>query len=233
MSTVEAIMSSMRESELPFRLFDAGADVAIVQRRLPHWSQPGTLCFVTWRTNDSLPKQVLDRWHGTRRDWLLRHGIIATSDDEWRSQLRGLQPQLRNEFYQTLAARWQEHLDDCHGACVLKRPDLGEIVANSLRHFDGDRYDLTDFVVMPNHAHVLVAFPDEESLLDQCDSWKHFTATQLNRKLGTSGRFWQQDGFDHLVRSVDQFEYLRRYIAENPLKAHLVEGQFAHYSKSL
>ena len=104
-------------------------------------------------------------------------------------------------------------------------------MADSLLHFDGDRYDLTDFVVMPNHVHVLVAFPDESSMLAQCDSWKHFTTTQINRALGRKGRFWQQDGFDHLVRSVEQFEYLRRYIAENPRRANLQLGEFRHFSK--
>ena len=99
--------------------------------------------------------------------------------------------------------------------------------------FDGQRYELTDFVVMPNHVHLLATFLDEEGLLDQCEGWKHFQAVQLNRQLGTSGRFWQQDGFDHLVRSVEEFEGLRRYIASNPQKAHLSPGAFRHFAKSL
>src|SRR5205085_2067391 len=106
-----------------------------------------------------------------------------------------------------------------HGECVLRRAEFSEEVAKSLRHFDGDRYDLTDFVILPNHVHILAAFPDEAAMLAQCDSWKHFTATKLNRALGRKGRFWQQDGFDHLVRSVEQFAYLRGYFADNPRRA--------------
>ena len=86
---------------------------------------------------------------------------------------------------------------------------------------------------MPNHVHVLAAFPDEESMLKQCESWKHFTAMQINRQLGRKGRFWQQDGFDHLVRSERQFEHLRRYIAENPTRAGLQPGEYLHESKEL
>ena len=86
---------------------------------------------------------------------------------------------------------------------------------------------------MPNHVHVLVAFPDEESLLKQCESWKHFTATKINRRIGSSGRYWQQDGFDHLLRSDVQFEYLRNYIADNPVKAKLKPDEFLHFSKDL
>ncbi|MBX9677991.1 MAG: hypothetical protein K2X38_04445 [Gemmataceae bacterium] len=49
----------------------------------------------------------------------------------------------------------------------------------------------------------------------------------------TKGRFWQQDGFDHLVRSQAQFDYLREYFAKNPEKAMLKDGEFVTYSKSL
>jgi len=110
---------------------------------------------------------------------------------------------------------------------------MPEIVAKSLHHFDGERYELTDFVIMPNHVHLLVAFPDEEALLKQCESWKHFTATQINRSLGQKGRFWQQDGFDHLVRTPEQFVRFRRYIADNPRRARLSAGEFVLYSKPL
>jgi type I restriction enzyme R subunit len=116
---------------------------------------------------------------------------------------------------------------------VLLRPELARIVADSLRHFDGDRYDLTDFVVMANHVHVLVAFHDEQSLLAQCESWKRFTATRINQVLKRQGRFWQQDDFDHLVRSLEQFNHLRRYIAENPERANLKADEYLHFSKSL
>ena len=116
---------------------------------------------------------------------------------------------------------------------MLKQSELAEIVVRSLKHFDGDRYELTDFVIMPNHIHLVAAFMDAERMLAQCESWKRFTATQINRQLGRRGRFWQQDGFDHLVRSLEQFERLRKYIADNPAKAGLPYGAALHYAKDL
>ena len=92
-------------------------------------------------------------------------------------------------FADFVSDRWNEHLDELEGACVLRKPRLAQIVAQCLRHFDGDRYVLDDFVVMPNHVHLLVAFPSEESQLAQCDSWKHYTAVQINRALGRRGDF--------------------------------------------
>jgi type I restriction enzyme R subunit len=106
-------------------------------------------------------------------------------------------------------------------------------VADSLLHFDGDRYDLTDFVIMPNHVHLLAAFPDEQAMLEQCDSWKQYTATKLNRALGRKGQFWQADGFDHLVRSLDQFARLRRYVANNPHQAKLSPTEYVHFAKPM
>lgn len=83
---------------------------------------------------------------------------------------------------------------------------------------------------MPNHCHLLASFPDEHSMLDQCESWKHFTAREINRELKQRGRFWQQDAFDHLVRTEEQFRFLREYIAQNPTKAGLSRGEFLHWS---
>ena len=100
-------------------------------------------------------------------------------------------------------------MDSCQGQCLLKRPELAKIVADALLYFDGQRYRLGDFVVMPNHVHLLAAFSTAEALEAQCDSWLHFTAFQINRAIGEKGKFWQQEPFDHLVRSPEQYEYLR------------------------
>ncbi len=86
---------------------------------------------------------------------------------------------------------------------------------------------------MPNHVHVIAAFRDEEAMLTQCESWKRFTATRINRLLGRRGRFWQQEDFDHLIRSPEQFLRLRRYIAENPSCARLAKAEYLHWSKPM
>jgi hypothetical protein len=213
------------------RVFDPRQDYAVVQRRLPHWAQAGTLAFITWRSWDSIPTLVLEQWIAERDAWLRQHGIDPAGN--WQVELRKLPANLVLEFRLLVSDRWNEHLDACHGACVLRRAELADVVAGSLFHFDGQRYDLTDFVVMPNHVHVLVAFSDEEAMLTQCESWKRYTATKINRVLGRSGRFWQQDGFDHLVRSVEQFEHYREYIADNPRKSRLGDGEYVHFSKAV
>ena len=218
--------------DMPMRVFDPTEDTLIVERRLPHWSQPGTISFITFRTRDSMPKSVVDCWLHDRRQWLRNNGINPMADN-WGQALELLDVRLQNEFHRMFSERWHDELDKCHGECVLREPGPAQIVAGSLKHFDGDRYELTDFVVMPNHVHLLAAFLDPDEMLKQCESWKHFTAREINRQLKRKGRFWQQDGFDHLVRSVDQFEHFRRYIADNPAKARLGPHEYLHESKTL
>ncbi len=214
----------------PLQVFDPTQEVAVVERRLPHWAQAGTIAFITWRTLDSMPATIVKRWLAERVTWLRSHGIDS-ADDNWRDQLEQLVRGDRQEYHRRFSDRWNDELDASHGECILRRSDVSQIVADSLHHFDGHRYELTDFVIMPNHVHLLAAFPDDTCMVRQCESWKHFTATKINRLLHRRGHFWQQDSFDHLVRSVEQFLYLRRYIAENPNRAVLQSGQFVHWSK--
>jgi hypothetical protein len=213
--------------------FDKDVETDIVQRRnLPHWGQPGVLCFIAWRTADSLPRQVIQNWTRDRDVWLSAHGINLREAD-WRKQVASLPRREQQIFRAAFSDEWEDQLDGCHGECVLRRPELSAVVADSLHHFDGERNLLTDFVVMPNHVHVLASFPGLQEMLAQCDSWKHFTATKINRALGRRGRFWEVDDFDHLVRNDLQYEWFRRYIAENPRKAKLVGGEYCHFSKKL
>lgn len=219
-------------ASIPLNFLDKDRPLLVTERRLPHWAQAGTVCFLTWRTWDSMPTAVIESWLKERCEWLLRKGINATSPD-WKHALRRLPQPDQKEFHRLFTNRWEDMLDECHGTCVLRQPDLATIVSDSLHHFDDDRYLLTDFVVMPNHVHILASFASEERMLMQCESWKHYTAVQLNKKLGRKGRFWQKEGFDHLVRSEEQFVYFRTYIATNPEKARLKPGESIRYARTL
>ncbi len=216
---------------MELHFFDPNVTASILYRKLPHWSQAGVVCFITFRLHDSMPREVVDRWRGERAGWLIRHGINPNKP-AWRDDLQQLDQPLQAEFYATFSTRWHNELDKCHGSCVLKDTANFQIVAESFLKFDGKRYWMTDFVVMPNHTHMLVVFPNDDVMLSQCASWKRFTGRRINQGLSDSGRFWQQDGFDHLVRSEEQFEHFRRYIADNPTKAGLHADACCLYSNS-
>ena len=223
------VLTTQAGVHMELHFFDPNETVSIIERKLPHWSQAGAVTFITFRTHDSMPQDVVERWRNDRWQWLRQHGINPRNP-AWREELSGLARPLQNEFFSTFSQRWHDELDRCHGACVLSDPVNAKTVADSLLKFDGTRYVLTDFIVMPNHVHLLAAFEDEDAMLTQCESWKRFTGRRINCHIVAQGRFWQQDGFDHLVRSMAQFEHFRKYIATNPDKAGLVRGDVVHYS---
>ncbi|MDZ4286874.1 MAG: transposase [Prosthecobacter sp.] len=216
---------------MEFRFFDPSAKVEVSRRNLPHWEQGDAYYFLTWRTADSIPTEVAEEWHRERAEWLLGHGINPELDD-WQREVELLPEVAHREFYQRFTTRWHELLDDCHGQCVLRQPELSEVVAENLRRFDGERYELEGFVVMPNHVHVLAGIPGRGAMKRLCRNWKGFTAKRINKRLGREGQFWQWESFDHLVRSPSSFEKFRRYIAENPRKAGLRDGECRVWVKS-
>jgi type I restriction enzyme R subunit len=210
-------------------IFDPKSDFFVNDRLRPHWSQTGAIVFVTFRTKDSIPREVLELWDREKNEWLDRRQL--RNGKFWKKALDTLDKRTRADFDRHFNRCRENFLDLCHGACVLRRPELSKIVADSLLHFDGDRYRMGDFVVMPNHTHLLAAFASERAMENQFDSWLHYTARQINQAIGRSGHFWQQEPFDHLVRSPEQYEYLCQYIADNPKKAKLQPGEFHYYRR--
>jgi putative transposase len=166
------------------------------------------------------------------RAHMLAHAGLNPQGD-WQAELAKLKAVDAAKLRWKMFAAWDRQLDLGVGECVLARPDLSAIVADSLLNFDGHRYVMTDFVIMPNHVHVLAALADADLLLAQCESWKRYTARLIHKSLGRSGEFWQVEQFDHLVRSLEQFEYFRQYLRDNPKNAGLPDGSYRWYSKTL
>lgn len=217
---------------MPFRTFDPQANFAVTRSNLPHWSQAQTLAFITWRTWDSIPANALKKWLVKRNTWLKLHGI-KNSNCSLEVDLTKLAQPIQETYRRKMAAGWNRLLDQLQGQCVLRQPELARIVTDSLQHADEQQYAIYDYVVMPNHVHIIAVFPDENSQAKICRNWKHYTATKLNQALGRSGRFWQPESFDHLLRSESQFHRLRRYIADNPQLSHLTYLDCPHYSRPL
>lgn len=179
--------------------------------RLPHWEAENATYFVTFRLADSLPESVCRRIEWERRD------IVATARAMKRSLSRAEEVRLSRMF------RWKIEalLDSGVGACWLAQPKIAEIASEALRHFDGVRYRLFAWCVMPNHVHALFHPLAGYGLAAILHSWKSYSAKAANAALRRSGEFWEREYFDHIVRNEIEFARIVRYILENPKKAGL------------
>jgi len=192
--------------------FDPDAPVANLAGNLPHWRQTGTTYFVTFRLADALPQPKLDQWREEIAQWMQQHPEPHAEET-------------RRAFYDRFPARLQRWLDAGYGSCVLSLPEVRTLVERSLKHFDGERYVLDEFVVASNHVHVLVTPQVDHELSDILHSWKSFTAHEIlkveaaSRRLKGGTNVWQKECFDHIVRSPSSLEKFRGYIRAHDVAA--------------
>jgi REP element-mobilizing transposase RayT len=164
---------------------------------LPHFDGGDVPQFVTFRLYDSLPAQRLE---------------------EWRADLRHLTKDRADRAYRR---RVEEYLDRGSGSCCLEQPRVGALVQAALLFFDGRRYRLHAWVVMPNHVHALFTPLGESRLGSILHSWKSYTGSEANRMLGREGDFWQREYFDRYIRDDRHYDQSVEYIEDNPVKAKL------------
>lgn len=168
------------------------------RRRLPHLYSIGQPLFLTWRLYGSLPR------NRSFPDHALRSGRAFVALDRLLDKAQT-------------------------GPSYLRIPAIADMVAASI-HYHADvlqRYALHAFTVMPNHVHLLatpyIPLPKLTKTL------KSFTGKRGNQTLGLTGKaFWQDESYDHLVRSQKESDRIRLYIEQNPVRAGLVTqaGQY-------
>lgn len=208
--------------------FDRHGETFDSHRKLPHKEQTGAITFVTMRLADSMPLEVVQQWHDDIENWLKKNGLAGSRVEDVLNS-RTVSPRLKTELRRFKNRRWHQRLDNCHGECTLNRHDCRAEVCKSILHFNGDRYDLESFVVSPI-THILIQMRAEYFLRKQFREIQRFSARKINWLLGRSGRFWQGEPFDHIVRNAEQLERFHRYIAENPERAGLSPSQYTYWS---
>ncbi len=179
---------------------------------LPHLKKEGGSYFVTFRLAGTLPANVLQQLK-QEREQILQHALTAKRPLAWQEQ---------EELFRWYSNRVDAWLDAGHGECFLRRPEIARLVADALRFFDGPRYELRAWVVMPNHVHVVVWPRPPETLSRVLHSWKSFTSKEANKLLARAGgTFWQSESYDHLIRDDDDHARCVAYTINNPVSAGL------------
>ena len=170
---------------------------------LPHLDAGRLIQGITFRLADSLPREAVERWREE-----IRHS------GRWQTDAA------RHEELHRRVARYE---DAGRGECHLRRPEIAALVRGALLRFDGERYRLLEWCVMPNHVHVLIRQEAGFPLAEIVRSWKVFTAREANAILRRTGRFWMREYHDRCIRDEKHLAAAVAYIRNNPVKAGLCE----------
>jgi REP-associated tyrosine transposase len=112
-----------------------------------------------------------------------------------------------------------------HWVLPLRARDL---VLNHCKHEHERRVLLHAVVVMPDHIHLALSFlrdktGDQFTLSRVLHSIKGASAHSINKLLDRRGPVWQDESFDHIVRSYENLEGTVEYIRQNPVRRGLVK----------
>ena len=213
------------------------------QRNLPHYQPPGYTFFVTYRLDGSLPVETIKRLKEERKSELRK--ISGYNNKVVRNEKY-------KEYQKIYFGKFDKLLDGSdYGPLWLNNYKVAEIVKEAIHYRDKRDYDLICYTIMPNHVHQVFtpivardssrAMKGEESLPDSEDNLdinvelqlpvvtnilrliKGSTARECNKVLNRSGKFWQQESYDHVVRDNKELKRIVKYLLNNPVKAGLCE----------
>ena len=113
-----------------------------------------------------------------------------------------------------------------HGPKYLDIAPVADVVFKAFEWLETKHgWQIHALTIMPNHVHVLLRnTAGKNHLLNQhAGILKGWTAREANRILERRGAFWMDENFDHWCRTTEKVDSAARYIAENPVKAGLVQ----------
>jgi putative transposase len=109
------------------------------------------------------------------------------------------------------------------GRRVLQSEQNAGLLIDVLRSLVAERkFELYDFVIMPDHLHLLLTVYDEMTVEKAVQLVKGRFSHRLSHEFGYKGEVWQRGFSEVQVMNRESFETHREYIGQNPVKAGLV-----------
>jgi len=148
-------------------------------------------------------------------------------------RLKGYNYSLNGAYFLTLCTKSMNCCLSSVGRGVLDTPiitlsEYGKVVENRLREIES-KYDniiLDDYVIMPNHIHILLRVDRPECFENEQRAKNHaneivpsFVSTlkrMTNKELGI--KIWEERFHDHIIRNERDYLMHWQYIDENPKK---------------
>jgi putative transposase len=120
------------------------------------------------------------------------------------------------------------------GRSLFQIPENAQLFLDALFEYRSrDEYLLHEFVVMPNHFHLLMTPGLKTSLERAVQLIKGGSSHRIHKLRGSAMPIWQQGFYDWTIRDAGDWEAKVRYIHENPVRAKLlVDGQVWPYSSA-
>jgi len=181
---------------------------------LPHWTADGATYSVTFRLADALPLHA-------------RQQLKRIRDETTRTIAGNPSMRERIDIARIMHRRFDDLLNAGNGSCIFNDPTLADLMLQTMSHFDGVRFSLLAWAVMPNHVHAVIRPFRDCSLPSIIHGWKSFSSHMIGRRTGNGGRVWQSEYFDHLIRGPEELHQSIEYVVSNPIVAGLVNWRWA------
>jgi len=108
------------------------------------------------------------------------------------------------------------------GMRLLQSERNANLLVDVLRSLVAEhRFKLPDFVIMPDHVHLLIEVRSDMTIEKAMQLIKGRFSHRLSHEFGYKGEVWQRGFTEVQVMNKQDFESHRAYIAENPVKAGL------------
>jgi REP element-mobilizing transposase RayT len=105
-------------------------------------------------------------------------------------------------------------------------PKARDVVLDCCLYEHGRRAHVYAAVVMPDHVHIVMSAARIEgvpiSLSEIMHTIKSVSAHRINKFLGRRGPLWQEESFDHAIRSDESLNAKMAYVLANPVRRGLV-----------
>lgn len=106
---------------------------------------------------------------------------------------------------------------------LMQSDRMAELFVSVLLHYrQQGKYLLHEFVVMPDHFHLLIT--PTESLERSLQLIKGGFSYRARKELGFRGEIWQPSYHDRRVRDVEEYCAFREYIHMNPVRRRLASS---------
>ncbi|MCF7815334.1 MAG: hypothetical protein K9N09_12215 [Candidatus Cloacimonetes bacterium] len=187
------------------------------RRNLPHYQPGNGIFFITTCLAKALSTKIISELKQRKIDF--QNMIKKVSENQKIFVLK--------EFHRSYFRDFESFIHSQSKKDWLIRTSIQQVIKENLLFWDGVRYKLIAFCIMPNHLHLMIKPFQKgkhmyESLSKIMFTMKSFTANECNKILDRSGQFWLHESYDHYIRNFKDYEYHLKYLLENPVKSNLV-----------